>query len=182
MDDRTKDITRNVKVKRGAPKKTRTLGGDCECRWDESTRVAVNGHLAAFSQFPECGGLLERLVSGCPLAYTSHNAPSSRAVMASPVMPVANWWNVFTRLEEDGGGGHAEARGTRRSLQRTVCRIGTHAGRRTLELFTAEAGKCRCRLESIMPAVNKIRTAKRLGGTESGGGSCSCALSENTVP
>ena len=77
IDDKIKDITRNGEVKRGAPKKIRTLGGDCECRWDESTRVHhnVNGHLAAFSQFLECGGLLDRLLSGSPFATQATTPP-----------------------------------------------------------------------------------------------------------
>ncbi|MBQ6472527.1 MAG: transposase [Victivallales bacterium] len=97
--------------------------------------------------------------------FTSHDIGTS-AVMASLVMLVANWWNVFTRLEEAGDGGHREAPGTRRSLQRTVCRIGAHAGRRTLELYTAGAEKCRCGISSIMFILNRIRTASQLAAEE----------------
>ena len=104
MDNRIEDITRNGEVNRRAPKKIRTLGGEYDCRWDGSARVTVNGHLAAFSQFLECGGLLDRLVSGCPLAYTSHNAPTSRAVLATAISGIlegASRYRHLDRLSDD---------------------------------------------------------------------------------
>ena len=97
--------------------------------------------------------------------FTSHDLGTS-AVMASLVMLVANWWNVFTRLGVAGDGGHAEAPGTRRSLQRTVCRLGSHAGSRTLEIYTAGAARCKCALSSIMLIISTIRTATQLGAEE----------------
>ena len=97
--------------------------------------------------------------------FTSHDFGRT-AVMAALVMLVANWWNVFTRLDATGDGGHAEARGTRRALQRAVCRMTTHAGRRTLEFYTAGAAKPRSGLSSIMRIVSIIRTATQLAPDE----------------
>ena len=105
MDNRIEDITRNGEVKWPGPKNIQTLGGSYECRWDDRTRVTVNGHLAAFSQFLECGGLLDRLVIGCPLAYTSHNAPGNRAVLATAISGIlegACRYRHFDRLPLDG--------------------------------------------------------------------------------
>ena len=43
--------------------------------WTTSTRATPLGGLAYFGHFLHANGLFDRLVAGCPLQYTSNNAP-----------------------------------------------------------------------------------------------------------
>ena len=51
-------------------------GGRFQIRWDESGSATALGQLAFFAEFLEVTGLFERWVEGCPMAYTSPNAPA----------------------------------------------------------------------------------------------------------
>jgi hypothetical protein len=51
--------------------------------WTTSTRATPLGGLAYFGHFLHANGLFDRLVAGCPLQYTSNNAPSIRQVLGT---------------------------------------------------------------------------------------------------
>lgn len=53
-----------------------TPGGRFHIRWDENGSATVMGQLAFFAEFLEVTGLFARWVEGCPLPYTSPNAPA----------------------------------------------------------------------------------------------------------
>lgn len=52
-----------------------TPGGRFHVRWDEGGSATALGQLAFFAEFLEVSGLFARWVDGCPMAYTSPNAP-----------------------------------------------------------------------------------------------------------
>ncbi|GJL73757.1 MAG: hypothetical protein NMNS01_29560 [Nitrosomonas sp.] len=53
-----------------------TPGGRFHVRWDEGESATAMGQLAFFAEFLEATGLFARWVEGCPLTYTSPNAPA----------------------------------------------------------------------------------------------------------
>lgn len=53
-----------------------TPGGRFQVRWDEGGSATALGQLAFFAEFLEVSGLFGRWVQGCPMAYTSPNAPA----------------------------------------------------------------------------------------------------------
>ncbi|SDZ22125.1 hypothetical protein [Nitrosomonas sp. Nm58] len=53
-----------------------TPGGRFHVRWDENGSATALGQLAFFAEFLEVSGLFSRRVEGCPLPYTSPNAPA----------------------------------------------------------------------------------------------------------
>ena len=60
-----------------------TPGGRFQVRWDESGSASALGQLAFFAEFLEVSGLFERWVEGCPMAYSSPNAPQVRDVLGT---------------------------------------------------------------------------------------------------
>jgi hypothetical protein len=65
-------------------------GGDgrFEVQWDAEAKVTPMGSLVFFAQYVQTGGLLDRLCTGSPLAYTSPNAPRERAVFGTTLLSV----------------------------------------------------------------------------------------------
>ena len=53
-----------------------TPGGRFHIRWDENGSATAMGQLAFFAEFLEVTGLFARWAEGCPLHYTSPNAPA----------------------------------------------------------------------------------------------------------
>jgi hypothetical protein len=53
-----------------------TPGGRFQVRWDEGGSATALGQLAFFAEFLEVSGLFARWVQGCPMSYTSPNAPA----------------------------------------------------------------------------------------------------------
>ena len=53
-----------------------TPGGRFQVRWDEEGSATALGQLAFFAEFLDVSGLFARWVEGCPMAYTSPNAPA----------------------------------------------------------------------------------------------------------
>lgn len=62
-------------VKESAEMRVDTPGGRFHVRWDENGGASALGQLAYFAEFLDATGLFERLCNGCPLVYTSPNAP-----------------------------------------------------------------------------------------------------------
>ena len=52
-----------------------TPGGRFHVRWDEGGSATALGQLPFFAEFLEVSGLFARWRDGCPMAYTSPNAP-----------------------------------------------------------------------------------------------------------
>ena len=53
-----------------------TPGGRFQVRWDEGGSATAMGQLPFFAEFLEVSGLFARWVEGCPMSYTSPNAPA----------------------------------------------------------------------------------------------------------
>lgn len=60
-----------------------TPGGQLQVRWDEVGSATALGQLAFFAEFLEVSGLFERWVGGCPMNYSSPNAPEVRDVLGT---------------------------------------------------------------------------------------------------
>ncbi len=53
--------------------------------WTECVKVTPMGGMAFFGHYLHANGLLDGLVEGCPLTYTSNNAPGKRRVIGTIV-------------------------------------------------------------------------------------------------
>lgn len=65
-----------------------TPGGRFQVRWDEGGSATALGQLAFFAEFLEFSGLFERWVEGCPLVYTSPNAPAVVDVLGTWLLSI----------------------------------------------------------------------------------------------
>ena len=65
-----------------------TPGGRFQVRWDEGGSATAMGQLAFFAEFLEVGGLFDRWVTECPMAYTSPNAPETRDVLGTWLLSI----------------------------------------------------------------------------------------------
>jgi hypothetical protein len=64
-----------------------TPGGRFQVRWDDGGSATALGQLVFFAEFLDVTGLFERWRDGCPMAYTSPNAPA--------VIDVLGTWLLF---------------------------------------------------------------------------------------
>ena len=108
--------------------------GDCENLFDEMK-----------NQWGWCG-------------FTVRNLTAS-AIMAALVATVANWWNAFARLGEEGA--HREVATSRPLLQQTVGKLTRHAGRTELTLFVGGRPESKRLYRQIETAIES--TATQLG-------------------
>ena len=65
-----------------------TPGGRFHVRWDEGGSATALGQLAFFAEFLEVSGLFSRWVEGCPMAYTSPNAPDKVDVLGTWLLSI----------------------------------------------------------------------------------------------
>lgn len=65
-----------------------TPGGCFHVRWDEGGSATALGQLAFFAEFLEVSGLFARWVDGCPMAYTSPNAPAVVDVLGTWLLSI----------------------------------------------------------------------------------------------
>lgn len=65
-----------------------TPGGQFQVRWDEGGSATALGQLAFFAEFLEVSGLFERWVDGCPMSYSSPNAPEVRDVLGTWLLSI----------------------------------------------------------------------------------------------
>jgi hypothetical protein len=65
-----------------------TPGGRFQVRWDEGGSATALGQLAFFAEFLEVTGLFERWIEGCPMAYTSPNAPAVADVLGTWMLSI----------------------------------------------------------------------------------------------
>ena len=65
-----------------------TPGGRFHVRWDEGGSATALGQLAFFAEFLEVSGLFARWREGCPMAYTSPNAPEVVDVLGTWLLSI----------------------------------------------------------------------------------------------
>ena len=65
-----------------------TPGGRFQVRWDEGGSATAMGQLAFFAEFLEVSGLFARWVDGCPMDYTSPNAPAAVDVVGTWLLSI----------------------------------------------------------------------------------------------
>jgi hypothetical protein len=65
-----------------------TPGGRLHVRWDEGGSATALGQLAFFAEFLEVSGLFARWRDGCPMAYTSPNAPEVVDVLGTWLLSI----------------------------------------------------------------------------------------------
>jgi hypothetical protein len=65
-----------------------TPGGRFQVRWDEGGSATALGQLAFFAEFLDVTGLFERWIDGCPMAYTSPNAPAVADVLGTWLLSI----------------------------------------------------------------------------------------------
>jgi hypothetical protein len=65
-----------------------TPGGRFHVRWDEGGSATALGQLAFFAEFLEVSGLFARWAEGCPMAYTSPNAPAVVDVLGTWLLSI----------------------------------------------------------------------------------------------
>ena len=63
-----------------------TVGRRFHVEWDPHAPVTPLGQLVFFAQFLAAGGLYAEWVNGCPLRYTSPNAPTIADVLGTWVL------------------------------------------------------------------------------------------------
>jgi hypothetical protein len=70
-----------------------TFAGRVHVEWDDAARVTPLGQLPFFIEYVKLGGLFDGWVSGCPLYFSSPNAPSKRDVLGTVLLSVlAGHW------------------------------------------------------------------------------------------
>ncbi|MDP2792642.1 MAG: transposase [Sulfurisoma sp.] len=65
-----------------------TPGGRFHVRWDEGGSATALGQLPFFAEFLEVSGLFARWVEGCPMSYTSPNAPEVIDVLGTWLLSI----------------------------------------------------------------------------------------------
>ena len=86
-----------------------TPGGRFQVRWDEGGSATALGQLAFFAEFLEVSGLFERWVEGCPLAYTSPNAPAVTDVLGTWLLSILDGqWRYAHITGRRGDSRHAQ--------------------------------------------------------------------------
>jgi len=65
-----------------------TPGGRFQVRWDEGGSATALGQLVYFAEFLDVTGLFERWRDGCPMAYTSPNAPAVVDVLGTWMLSI----------------------------------------------------------------------------------------------
>jgi len=73
-------------------------GGTYEVAWDTAAAVTPMGSLVYFAQYLNAGGLLDGLVSDCPLEYRSGNAPGKRAVIGTTLLAILNGQTRYAHI------------------------------------------------------------------------------------
>jgi len=72
----------------GGNQRLDTPGGRFQVRWDEGGSATALGQLVFFAEFLEVSGLFKRWVQGCPLPYTSPNAPTVTDVLGTWLLSI----------------------------------------------------------------------------------------------
>ena len=104
--------------------------------WTDCSRVTPLGGLAYFGHFLHANGLFDELVAGCPLSYSSNNAPSKRQVLGTAVCAILKGARRYAHVSHiHGDTVCAETLGSRAGLYRKiVCDAAFARGRGTIGL------------------------------------------------
>ena len=89
----------------GSELRVSTPGGRFQVRWDENGSASALGQLAFFAEFLDISGLFERWSAGCPLHYTSNNAPDVCDVLGTWLLSILDGQRRYahiTGLRGDG--------------------------------------------------------------------------------
>jgi hypothetical protein len=65
-----------------------SYGGVVRVAWDPEAEVTRYGQLVFFVEFLKTAGIFDAWVKGCPLYYTSHNAPEVRDVLGTTMLSI----------------------------------------------------------------------------------------------
>ncbi|MDZ7924121.1 MAG: transposase [Marinagarivorans sp.] len=83
---------------RGGDLRVSTPGGRFQVRWDENGSASALGQLAFFGEFLDVSGLFERWAAGCPLSYTSNNAPEVRDVLGTWLLSILDGQRRYAHI------------------------------------------------------------------------------------
>ena len=72
----------------GQEQRLATPGGRFQVRWDEGGSATALGQLPFFAEYLEVTGLFARWVAGCPMSYTSPNAPEVVDVLGTWLLSI----------------------------------------------------------------------------------------------
>ena len=75
-------------AKQASELRVTTPGGRFQVRWDENGSATALGQLPFFAEFLEVTGVFERWRDGCPLAYTSPNAPEKGDLLGTWLLSI----------------------------------------------------------------------------------------------
>jgi len=75
-----------------------TPGGRFQVRWDEGGKATALGQLAFFAEFLEVSGLFGRWVQGCPMSYTSPNAPAVEDVLGTWLLSILDGQHRYAHV------------------------------------------------------------------------------------
>jgi len=75
-----------------------TPGGRFQVRWDEGGQATALGQLAFFAEFLEVSGLFGRWVEGCPMSYTSPNAPAVVDVLGTWMLSILDGQHRYAHV------------------------------------------------------------------------------------
>jgi len=82
-----------------------TPGGRIQVRWDEGGSATALGQLPFFAEYLEVTGVFDRWVDGCPMTYTSPNAPDTVDVLGTWLLSILDGQRRYahiTGLRGDG--------------------------------------------------------------------------------
>ena len=98
-----------------------TPGGRFQVRWDEGGSATVLGQLGFFAEFLEVSGLFDRWTEGCPMGYTSPNAPTVRDVLGTWLLSILDGQRRYAHVI--GLKNHHHATTTSRTLRSAPIRL-----------------------------------------------------------
>jgi hypothetical protein len=75
-----------------------TPGGRFHVRWDEGGSATAMGQLAFFAEFLEAAGLFTHWVDGCPLTYTSPNAPAVTDLLGTWLLSILDGQRRYAHI------------------------------------------------------------------------------------
>lgn len=84
-----------------------TPGGRFHVRWDEGGSATALGQLPFFAEFLEVSGLFSRWLDGCPMTYTSPNAPSVVDVLGTWLLSILDGQRRYAHVAGLRGDGVA---------------------------------------------------------------------------
>lgn len=145
-----------------------TPGGQFQVRWDEGGSATALGQLAFFAEFLEVSGLFERWVEGCPMSYSSPNAPEVRDVLGTWLLSILDGQKRYAHVACLRGDAVAtEILGMSKivsdeSLRRALAHLAPSAGKRCTEEEQARREAQLARSTAWMDAALEESTSEAL--------------------